>query len=98
MRETFTPSYSTSGTWSTQLLMQDLPLEPGWEREVWLWDFGGQADQRLIHQLYMEKAALILLVFNADRDVVLLRFARVAASTLSQCARKCTHLSRRRTG
>ena len=71
VRETFTPSFSTSGTWSTQLLMQDLPLEPGWEREVWLWDFGGQSDQRLIHQLYMEKAALILLVFNADRDVVL---------------------------
>ncbi|HEX7333914.1 MAG TPA: TIR domain-containing protein [Pyrinomonadaceae bacterium] len=70
-QDTFTPTYSTSGTWSTQWLMQDLPAEPGWEREVWLWDFGGQADQRLIHQLYLDKTALILLVFNSDRDTVL---------------------------
>ena len=67
----FTPSYSTSGTWSTQWEMQDLPTETGWEREVWLWDFGGQADQRLIHQLYLDKTALVLLVFNSDRDSVL---------------------------
>lgn len=69
--DTFTPSYSTSGTWSTQWQMKDLPLVRGWEREVWLWDFGGQADQRLIHQLYLDKTALVLLVFNADRDAVL---------------------------
>ncbi len=70
-RDTFTPSLSTSGTWSTQMRMKDLPAEPGWEREVWLWDFGGQSDQRLIHQLYVDKAVLVLLVFNADREVVL---------------------------
>jgi small GTP-binding protein len=70
-QDTFTPSYSTSGTWSTQWPMQDQPAEPGWEREVWLWDFGGQADQRLIHQLYLDKTALVLLVFNSDRDAVL---------------------------
>ena len=70
-QDTFTPSYSTSGAWSTQWPMQDQPMEPGWEREVWLWDFGGQADQRLIHQLYLDKTALVLLVFNADRDAVL---------------------------
>jgi len=68
---TFTPTYSTSGAWSTQWPMRDLPPQPGWEQEVWLWDFGGQADQRLIHQLYVDNAALILLVFNADRDSVL---------------------------
>lgn len=69
--DTFTPSYSTSGTWSTQWKMKDFFIEPGWEREIWLWDFGGQADQRLIHQLYVDKAALILLLFNANRDLVL---------------------------
>jgi small GTP-binding protein len=69
--DSFTPSYSTSGTWSTQWQMQDLPPEPGWEREVWLWDFGGQADQRLVHQLYVDKTALILLVFSADRDAII---------------------------
>jgi GTPase SAR1 family protein len=36
-----------------------------------LWDFGGQADQRLIHQLYMDRAALILQLFNADQEDVL---------------------------
>jgi small GTP-binding protein len=68
---TFTPTYSTSGAWSTQWPMRDLPSQPGLEQEIWLWDFGGQADQRLIHQLYVDNAALILLVFNADRDSVL---------------------------
>jgi len=34
------------------------------EREVWLWDFAGQADYRLIHQLYTDETALALIVFN----------------------------------
>ena len=38
--------------------------EADMEREVWLWDFAGQADYRLIHQLYMDEAALGVLVFN----------------------------------
>ena len=42
---------STSGVWATQYPLTGLPSKPGWEREVWLWDFGGQADQRLVHQL-----------------------------------------------
>ena len=45
--------------------------EPGVDREIWLWDFGGQADQRLVHQLYMDRTALILLLFNADQEDVL---------------------------
>jgi len=62
---------STSGVWSTQWLLKDLPQKSGWEREVWLWDFGGQADQRLIHQLYLDRTALVLLMFDADRETVL---------------------------
>ena len=62
---------STSGAWSTQWLLKDLPQKPGWEREVWLWDFGGQADQRLIHQLYLDHTALVLLMFDADRENIL---------------------------
>jgi small GTP-binding protein len=62
---------STSGAWSTQWQLNDLPQKPGWEREVWLWDFGGQADQRLIHQLYLDRTALVLLMFNADQENVL---------------------------
>lgn len=38
------------------------------EREVWLWDFAGQPDYRLIHQLYMNETALALLVFDPQDD------------------------------
>jgi WD40 repeat protein len=62
---------STVGAWSTQWKLNDPGAEPGMEREIWLWDFGGQADQRLIHQLYMDRSALILLLFNADQEDVL---------------------------
>lgn len=62
---------STVGAWSTQLSLKPATAEPGVDREIWLWDFGGQADQRLIHQLYMDRTALILLLFNADQEDVL---------------------------
>jgi small GTP-binding protein len=62
---------STVGAWSTQWPLKDASAESGVDREIWLWDFGGQADQRLIHQLYMDHAALILLLFNADQEDVL---------------------------
>jgi WD40 repeat protein len=63
---------STVGAWSTQWKLKDnTGANTGVEREIWLWDFGGQADQRLIHQLYMDRAALILLLFNADQEDVL---------------------------
>ena len=71
-RNTFTPSESTSGAWSTQWRIVDPTAASDWEREIWLWDFGGQADQRLVHQLYMERTALILLLFDADKEDVLL--------------------------
>jgi small GTP-binding protein len=62
---------STSGVWSTQCLLKNLPTEAGWDRELWLWDFGGQADQRLIHQLYLDRTAAVLLMFDGGRDAVL---------------------------
>jgi GTPase SAR1 family protein len=62
---------STSGAWATQWPLKDLPQEAGWEREVWLWDFGGQADQRLIHQLYLDRTALVLLTFDSDKEIFL---------------------------
>jgi small GTP-binding protein len=62
---------STIGAWCTQWKLPDATVEQDLEQEIWLWDFGGQADQRLVHQLYMDHAALILLLFNADKDDVL---------------------------
>jgi len=37
-------------------------------REVWLWDFGGQPDYRLIHQLYMDETSLALMVIDPQKD------------------------------
>jgi small GTP-binding protein len=61
------PSDSTVGAWATQW---KLPVDSGdgVEREIWLWDFGGQADQRLIHQLYMDETALAVLVFDGQKE------------------------------
>ena len=61
---------STVGAWATQL---PLPSGADGDREIWLWDFGGQADQRLIHQLYMSDAALAVLVFDGHREDVVAR-------------------------
>ena len=62
---------STVGAWSTQWKLPEATTAEGLEREIWLWDFGGQADQRLVHQLYMDRAALVLLLFDADKEDVL---------------------------
>jgi small GTP-binding protein len=62
----WTPSDSTIGAWATQWKL-NADSSDGVEREIWLWDFGGQADQRLIHQLYMEDAALAALVFDGQK-------------------------------
>jgi small GTP-binding protein len=62
---------STVGAWSTQWQLPEVSPIKDVEREIWLWDFGGQADQRLVHQLYMDRTALILLLFDADKEDVL---------------------------
>jgi small GTP-binding protein len=66
----FEKTDSTVGAWATQW---KLPLETkdGVEREVWLWDFGGQADQRLIHQLYMDQTQVAALVFDPQKQELL---------------------------
>ncbi len=61
------PSDSTVGAWATQWKLP-VSSEDGVEREIWLWDFGGQADQRLIHQLYMDETALAALVFDGQKE------------------------------
>jgi len=61
------PTDSTVGTWATHWKLP-VSASDGVEREIWLWDFGGQADQRLIHQLYMEDTALAVLVFDGQKE------------------------------
>jgi small GTP-binding protein len=68
IEDSFVPTISTDGVWATQL---KLPHETGSgeiEREIWLWDFAGQADYRLIHQLFMDETALAVLVFNPQSE------------------------------
>jgi len=56
---------ATESTHGMIISRLELPKgEKDMEREVWLWDFAGQADYRLIHQLYMDETALGVLVFN----------------------------------
>jgi len=38
------------------------------EREIWIWDFAGHADYRLIHQLLMDDVAVVVLVFNPQNE------------------------------
>ena len=64
----FVVTISTDAAWATQLKLPNDTDSNGIEREIWLWDFAGQADYRLIHQLYMDETALAVLVFNPQSE------------------------------
>ena len=68
-QETWRPTDSTVGAWSTRWSLGNTADARGdEEREIWLWDFGGQYDQRLVHQLFMDDTELAVLVFDGQRD------------------------------
>ncbi|HEX8397559.1 MAG TPA: TIR domain-containing protein [Pyrinomonadaceae bacterium] len=58
---------STHGMNVWQLPLSDLDTMEI-EREVWLWDFAGQPDYRLIHQLFMDETALAVMVIDPLTD------------------------------
>jgi small GTP-binding protein len=64
----FVETVSTDGVWATQLKLPHSSNTADTEREIWLWDFAGQSDYRLIHQLFMDETALAVLVFNPQAD------------------------------
>lgn len=64
----FEPTISTDAVWATQLKLLHETGSGDTEREIWLWDFAGQADYRLIHQLFMDETALAVLVFNPQSE------------------------------
>jgi small GTP-binding protein len=64
----FIPTVSTDGAWATQWKLQNTNTPNGVEREIWLWDFAGQADYRLMHQLAFDETALAVLVFDPQRE------------------------------
>ena len=59
---------STDGAWATQWAIPHSNRQTGVDREIWLWDFAGQVDYRLVHQLYMEDTAAAVLVFNPQNE------------------------------
>ena len=65
--DTFKPTESTDAHWATRLKLPHKSPQ-GTDREIWLWDFAGQADYRLIHQLFMDETALAALVFNPQSE------------------------------
>ena len=66
-RNLYEETDSTVGAWATQWKLDVKTGAQDLEREIWLWDFGGQADQRLIHQLYMAQTQLAVLVFDPQK-------------------------------
>lgn len=62
------PTESTHGMRILQLKLASDEKLADIEREVWLWDFAGQPDYRLIHQLYMDETSLALFVFDPQDD------------------------------
>jgi GTPase SAR1 family protein len=61
------PLPSTDGAWATHWPLQHIK-KADVEREIWLWDFAGQVDYRLVHQLFMEDTAAAVLVFNPQNE------------------------------
>ncbi|MGI9107720.1 MAG: TIR domain-containing protein [Pyrinomonadaceae bacterium] len=64
----FVSTISTDAAWATQLKLAHDTSSEETEREIWLWDFAGQADYRLIHQLFMDETSLAVLVFNPQSE------------------------------
>ncbi len=62
------PLASTDGAWATHWPLDHAKKKDGVEREIWLWDFAGQVDYRLVHQLFMDEAAAAVLVFNPQQE------------------------------
>ena len=62
------PLPSTDGAWATHWPLTHAKQKAGVEREIWLWDFAGQVDYRLVHQLFMDDTAAAVLVFNPQQE------------------------------
>ena len=54
--------------WATRVRLKHNNDHQEIDREIWLWDFAGQHDYRLIHQLFMDEAAMAVLVFNPQDE------------------------------
>jgi hypothetical protein len=64
----FEGTESTGAAWATHWQLPHAEQTDNVEREIWLWDFAGQVDYRLVHQLFMDEAAAAVLVFNPQSE------------------------------
>jgi len=62
------PLPSTDGAWATHWPLPHGEKKADVDREIWLWDFAGQVDYRLVHQLFMDETAAAVLVFNPQNE------------------------------
>ena len=67
-QNTFEPTISTDAHWASQFKLAHNTAATDIVREIWLWDFAGQPDYRLIHQLFMDETQLAVLVFNPQQE------------------------------
>jgi WD40 repeat protein len=64
----FEATVSSDAHWATRLPLPHQLNTEAMQREIWLWDFAGQADYRLIQQLFLDETALAVLVFNPQNE------------------------------
>jgi len=67
-RDFYEETDSTDGAWATHWSLPHAKMNDGVDREIWLWDFAGQVDYRLVHQLFMDDTAAAVLVFNPQNE------------------------------
>ncbi len=62
------PLPSTDGAWATHWPLRHDQQKAGVEREIWLWDFAGQVDYRLVQQLFMDGTSAAVVVFDPQKE------------------------------
>lgn len=64
----FAPTLPTHAVSVTHLKLPHNRTSHDIEREVWLWDFGGQADCRILHQMFLHGTSVAVYVFDPQAD------------------------------
>ncbi|MGH9754012.1 MAG: TIR domain-containing protein, partial [Blastocatellia bacterium] len=63
---------TTHGMRTWKILPEQLDPEaaapPGEEREIFVWDLGGQQEYRLVHQMFLPETTLAMILFDPTRD------------------------------
>ncbi len=64
----FAPTLSTDAHRAAQLKLPLYSASDEIDREIWLWDFAGRSDYRLIHPRFMDETVLVVHVFNPRNE------------------------------